>query len=108
MPSHQGSKAEQPTFAEDVAFLQRHAPVRLLVAPSGARVAVSAPYQGRVMTSAVAADGASLGWINRAFIAAGKTGTAFDNYGGGGRRFGCPPRGGDGGLLPPRRPPPPF
>ena len=43
-----------PTFAEDVAFLQRHAPVRLLVAPSGARVAVSAPYQGRVMTSAVA------------------------------------------------------
>ncbi len=31
-----------PTFAEDVAFLQRHAPVRVLVAPAGARVAVSA------------------------------------------------------------------
>ena len=98
VPSHQGSKAEQPTFAEDVAFLQRHAPVRLLVAPSGARVAVSAPYQGRVMTSAVAADGASLGWINRAFIAAGKTGTAFDNYGGE-DRFWLGPEGGQYGLY---------
>ena len=102
--SHQGSKAERPTFAEDVAFLQRHAPVRLLVAPSGARVAVSAPYQGRVMTSAVAADGASLGWINRAFIAAGKTGTAFDNYGGE-DRFWLGPEGGQYGLyFPPGKP----
>src|SRR5437773_930329 len=98
VPSHQGSKAEQPTFAEDVAFLQRHAPVRLLVASSGARVAVSAPYQGRVMTSAVAADGASLGWINRAFIAAGKTGAAFDNYGGE-DRFWLGPEGGQYGLY---------
>ncbi len=87
-----------PTFAEDVAFLQSHAPVRVLVAPSGARVAVSAPYQGRVMTSAVAADGASLGWINRAFIAAGKTGTAFDNYGGE-DRFWLGPEGGQYGLY---------
>jgi len=94
----------RPTFAEDVAFLQRHAPVRLLVAPSGARVAVSAAYQGRVMTSAVAADGASLGWINRAFIAAGKTGTAFDNYGGE-DRFWLGPEGGQYGLyFPPGKP----
>jgi len=93
-----------PTFAEDVAFLQRHAPVRVLVAPSGARVAVSAPYQGRVMTSAVAAEGASLGWINRAFIAAGKTGTAFDNYGGE-DRFWLGPEGGQYGLyFPPGKP----
>jgi hypothetical protein len=87
-----------PTFAEDVTFLQRKAPVQVLVAPSGARVAVSAPYQGRVMTSAVAADGASLGWINRAFIDAGKTGTAFDNYGGE-DRFWLGPEGGQYGLY---------
>jgi hypothetical protein len=93
-----------PTFAEDVAFLQRHAPIRVLVAPSGARVAVSAPYQGRVMTSAVEADGATLGWINRAFIAAGKTGTAFDNYGGE-DRFWLGPEGGQYGLyFPPGKP----
>jgi hypothetical protein len=34
------------------------------------------------MTSSVAAHGASLGFVNRAFIEAGRTGTAFDNYGG--------------------------
>ena len=93
-----------PTFAEDVAFMQRHAPVRVLVALSGARVAVSATFQGRVMTSAVAAEGASLGWINRAFISAGKTGTAFDNYGGE-DRFWLGPEGGQYGLyFPPGKP----
>src|SRR5258705_2521822 len=86
------------TFADDLAFLKRHAPVRVLAAPSGARVAVSATYQGRVMTSAVEASGASLGWINRAFIAAGKTGTAFDNYGGE-DRFWLGPEGGQYGLY---------
>src|SRR5260370_22717317 len=93
-----------PTFAEDVTFLQGHAPVHVLVAPSGARVAVSPTYQGRVMTSAVAVDGASLGWVNRAFITAGKTGTVFDNYGGE-DRFWLGPAGGQYGLyFPPRRP----
>jgi hypothetical protein len=92
------------TFADDLAFLKRHAPVRVLAAPSGARVAVSAAYQGRVMTSAVEASGASLGWINRAFISAGKTGTAFDNYGGE-DRFWLGPEGGQYGLyFPPGKP----
>ncbi len=99
-----GDVAAAPTFDADVAFLEAHAPVRILTASSGARVAVSAVYQGRVMTSAVEAAGASLGWINRAFISAGKTGTAFDNYGGE-DRFWLGPEGGQYGLyFPPGKP----
>ncbi len=97
-PAPSSGVPASPTFAEDVAFLQRHTSVRVLVASSGARVAVSATYQGRVMTSAVAADGASLGWIKRAFISAGKTGTPFDNYGGE-DRFWLGPEGGQYGLY---------
>ena len=56
------------------------------------------------MTSAVEAGGASLGWINREFIAAGKTGTQFDNYGGE-DRFWLGPEGGQFGLyFPPGKP----
>lgn len=92
------------TFADDLAFLKAHAPVRVLTAPSGAQVAVSATYQGRVMTTAVDAGGASLGWINRPFITAGNTGTAFDNYGGE-DRFWLGPEGGQYGLyFPPGKP----
>jgi hypothetical protein len=102
--SNAGEPAKAATFAEDVAFLEGHAPVRILNAESGARVAVSATYQGRVMTSAVDPAGASLGWINRAFIAAGKTGTPFDNYGGE-DRFWLGPEGGQYGLyFPPGKP----
>ncbi len=74
--------ARTATFAEDVAFLEKHGRLHVLATPGGARVATSAQYQGRVMTSAVELHGRSLGWINRPFIEAGRTGTAFDNYGG--------------------------
>jgi hypothetical protein len=87
-----------PTFSDDLAFLEKHGPVVVLTTPGGGKVAVSAQYQGRVMTSAVAADGRSLGWINRPFIEAGKTGTAFDNYGGE-DRFWLGPEGGQYGLY---------
>ena len=50
------------------------------------------------MTSAVSASGRSLGFINRDFIAAGKTATAFDNYGGE-DRFWLGPEGGQFGLY---------
>src|ERR1041384_7716779 len=50
------------------------------------------------MTSAVDADGPSLGFINRAFIEAGKTGTVFDNYGGE-DRFWLGPEGGQYALY---------
>lgn len=86
------------TFAEDVAFLEKHGRLNILTSPAGAKVAVSARYQGRVMTSAVQPDGRSLGWINRPFIEAGRTGTAFDNYGGE-DRFWLGPEGGQYALF---------
>src|SRR6266516_3949338 len=70
------------SFAEDVAFLSAHAPVKVLESREGGRLAVSAEYQGRVMTSAVDPGGASLGFINRSFIEGNEKGTQFDNYGG--------------------------
>jgi hypothetical protein len=86
------------TFADDAAFLRRHGDVRILTTRRGAVVAVSPRYQGRVMTSAVDPSGRSLGWINRAFIEAGRTGTAFDNYGGE-DRFWLGPEGGQYALF---------
>lgn len=93
-----------PTFADDLAFLRTHGPVQVISAAGGGAVAVSAKYQGRVMTSAVAQDALSLGWVNRAFIQAGKTGSAFDNYGGE-DRFWLGPEAGQFGLyFPPGAP----
>jgi hypothetical protein len=92
------------TFEDDVAFLKNHGDVDVLVGPSGGRVALSAQYQGRVMTSAVAAGSRSLGFIHRAFIEGGKTGTKFDNYGGE-DRFWIGPEGGQFGFyFPPGKP----
>jgi len=87
-----------PTFDDEVAFLKRWSPVTVLVSDSGGRVAVSPALQGRVMTSAVAAGGASLGWVNHPFLEAGKTGTQFDNFGGE-DRFWLGPEGGQFGLY---------
>jgi hypothetical protein len=85
-------------FSEDVEFLAKHGPVKVLESPAGGRIVVSGKYQARVMTSAVEATGASLGWVNRSFIEAGKTGTAFDNYGGE-DRFWLGPEGGQFALY---------
>ena len=91
--------AEAPrTFEQDAAFLRRHGPVEVLQDPSGARVLLSGRYQGRVMTSAVAPDGPSLGWVNHDFIASGMTATQFDNYGGE-DRFWLGPEAGPFGLY---------
>jgi len=89
------------TIAEDLAFLRRHGAVQVLETNGGGQVALSAQYQGRVMTSAVARDGLSLGWVNHEFIAAGGTGTPFDNYGGE-DRFWLGPEAGQYGLYFPR------
>ena len=92
------------TFADDLAFLKQHGTVQVLESSSGGRVVLSGKYQGRVMTSAVSANGQSLGWINRRFVAEGKTGTQFDNYGGE-DRFWLGPEGGQFGLyFPPGEP----
>jgi hypothetical protein len=87
-----------PAFDDDVAFLKKHGAVQILEAPGGGRVALSAKYQGRVMTSAVEPNGRSLGWIHRKFIEEGKTGTQFDNYGGE-DRFWLGPEGGQFSLY---------
>jgi hypothetical protein len=86
------------TFDDDVTYLEAHGGVVTLTASDGGRVAVSPKFQGRVMTSAVAHDGPSLGWIHRKFIDAGKTGTQFDNYGGE-DRFWLGPEAGPFGLY---------
>src|SRR3954469_14124323 len=92
------SSAPLTSFASDLQFLQQHGDVIVLEAPHGARVAVSAKYQARVMTSAVGAHGNSLGWVNRAPIASGLNGTPFDNYGGE-DRFWLGPEGGQFSLF---------
>ena len=103
-PPMEHRTSERTTFAADTAFLRANGEVVVLASPGGGRVAVSPKYQGRVMTSAVADDGDSLGWIHRAFIAAGKTGTPFDNYGGE-DRFWLGPEGGQFALyFPPGAP----
>jgi hypothetical protein len=86
------------SFEDDLAFLRAHGPVYVLEAPSGGRVVVSTRWQARVMTSAVEPDGMSLGFLHRAFIESGKTGTPFDNYGGE-DRFWLGPEGGQYGLY---------
>jgi hypothetical protein len=92
------------TFASDIAFLSRFGPLKVLESPAGGRVAVSAQYQARVMTSAVEPEGRSLGFVNRKFIEEGKTGTPFDNYGGE-DRFWLGPEGGQFALyFPPGKP----
>ncbi|HEX3773055.1 MAG TPA: DUF6786 family protein [Polyangiaceae bacterium] len=92
------------SFDDDVRFLGQHGAVKVLSAESGAKIAISSGHQARVMTSAVMASGKSLGFINRAFIEAGKTGTPFDNYGGE-DRFWLGPEGGQFGLyFPPQKP----
>ena len=86
------------TFEDDVAFLRKHGEVDVLTSAGGGRVALSAQYQGRVMTSAVSPGGRSLGFVHRAFVEAGETGTKFDNYGGE-DRFWLGPEGGQFGLY---------
>jgi hypothetical protein len=94
-----GPSSAPVTFEDDLAFLSKHAAgVKVLESATGGRIAVSSKYQARIMTSAVEPQGASLGFVNRSFVAAGKTGTAFDNYGGE-DRFWLGPEGGQYALY---------
>jgi hypothetical protein len=87
-----------PTFDEDLAFLNQHTKTIVLESPGGGRVAIAPAYQGRVMTSAVAAGAPGFGFVHRTFITKGQTGTAFDNYGGE-DRFWLGPEAGQFGLY---------
>jgi hypothetical protein len=85
----------QKNFHEDVVFLRKHLDIVVLSDKSAkGQVAVAPALQGRVMTStAGGATGSSYGWINRKFIAAGKTVKHFNPYGGE-DRFWIGPEGG--------------
>lgn len=87
-----------PTYREDVNFLQAHTYVIELGDGKGAHIAICPEYQGRIMTSTCDGySGASFGWINRAFIEAGKPDRVFNNYGGE-DRFWLGPEGGQFAL----------
>ncbi len=93
-----------PTFDDEVAFLRAHGANVEIVAAGTGHIAIAPNLQMRVMTSEVEPHGRSLGFVHHAFIEAGKTGTAFDNYGGE-DRFWLGPEGGPWGLyFPPRAP----
>ena len=85
-------------FDEDLAFLRKH--IDVLVLESGeARVAVTADYQGRVMTStAGGALGKSFGWLNRGAIASGERQPHINVFGGE-DRFWLGPEGGQYSIF---------
>lgn len=97
-PAPSAPTSRSPLWLEDVQYLEAHGPVIQLETAERGVIAISAKYQGRVMTSAVSRDGTSLGYIDRNFIDAGKSGTAFDNYGGE-DRFWLGPEGGQFSLF---------
>lgn len=91
----------EPTFADDVALMKKHFDV-IVLSQGNARVAVAPSLQGRVMTSSADGDnGPGFGWINREFIAAGKTVPQINVYGGE-DRFWLGPEGGQFALFFPK------
>ena len=76
---------EEGTYAHDLAFLREHIDgiVELADETGDARIALSARYQGRVMTSAATGtSGDSYGWINYDLISSGKVLQQFNPVGG--------------------------
>lgn len=87
-------------FGDDVAFLKNHTDLVVLSDKPGlAKVAVSAKYQGRVMTSTAGGDsGLSFGWINRELIGSGKLLQHMNAFGGE-DRFWLGPEGGQFSIF---------
>ncbi len=86
------------TYAQDLALLADKLETIELTGGDRARVVVVPSYQGRIMTSALAGEaGASFGWLNADFIAAGTLDDTFNNYGGE-DRFWLGPEAGQFGL----------
>jgi hypothetical protein len=70
------------SYGEARSFLAQHTDLIELSNGQGARVAICPALQGRVMTSSCdGLNGLSFGFINRDFIAAGKSDPHFNNYG---------------------------
>lgn len=85
-PPQPSAPAEYPkgSYGYDAAFLKQYFDnIIELWNEDGARVLLSAAYQGRVMTSSVNSDsGNSTGWINYDLIAGGKFKDQFNPVGG--------------------------
>jgi len=76
--------APERTFAEDVAFLERHRATLVLAAPDGrGRIAVVPELQGRVMTSSArGGDGRAHGFLKDERIASRELVAGINAYGG--------------------------
>src|SRR3972149_6227009 len=75
-------KGEEMSYPEGRDLIVRHARVVELGDGEGALVAICPEWQGRVMTSTCGGeDGPSFGFVNRAFIEAGKLDPRLNNYG---------------------------
>lgn len=73
------------TYGYDVAFFSKNniETIELTDTSTNAAVLIVPAYQGRVMTSSVNGDeGKSYGWMNYAFIEAGKQNAQFNPFGG--------------------------
>lgn len=75
-------KGVSMSYGEARSFLGKYTKLVELRNDSGARVAVTPEWQGRVMTSTCdGAKGPSFGFINRDYIESGKFDIQFNNYG---------------------------
>lgn len=95
-----GSAAAKGTYAYDVQFLKQHSNgIIELSNENGAKVLLSARYQGRVMTSTATGDtGTSFGWLNYSLIEAKEKKKQFNPIGGE-ERFWLGPEGGQYSLY---------
>jgi hypothetical protein len=93
-------RARAGSFGDDIAFLKKHTDLIVLSDKKGlAKVALSAAWQGRVMTSTAGDDtGLSFGWINRELIASGKIQPHINVFGGE-DRFWLGPEGGQFSIF---------
>lgn len=96
----QPAELSKGTYGYDAAFLTEHLDhITELTNEEGARVLVTADYQGRVMTSSAGGDsGNSFGWINYDVIGAGKKLPQFNPVGGE-ERFWIGPEGGQNSFY---------
>ncbi|MGI8782657.1 MAG: DUF6786 family protein [Acidobacteriota bacterium] len=99
-PAAANISGDADSYQAQIDFLKQHTSVVELTGAGGqSRIAVCPQYQGRVMTATLEGPtGRGLGWINRNFIAAGKTDLHFNNYGGA-DRFWLGPEGGQFALF---------
>jgi hypothetical protein len=85
------NKGDAMSYGEVRDFLAKHTKLVELSDVSGARVAVAPGWQGRVMTSTCGGlEGASFGFVNRAFVEAGKLDLHMNNPGAEERMWLCP------------------